>query len=73
VIEKTLQHEGEQVREFYAALPHPARAKIKITQAVHRCTQDKKPALLGRAGPAPWLYVMERANGYNKILVRNSH
>jgi hypothetical protein len=32
-----------------------------------------KPVLLDHAGPALWRHVMERANGYNKILITNSH
>jgi transposase len=31
VIEKTLQHEGEQVREFYAALPRPVLVGLEAT------------------------------------------
>jgi transposase len=31
VIEKTLQHEGEQVRQFYAALPHPILVGLEAT------------------------------------------
>lgn len=31
VIEKTLQHEGEQVRKFYAALPHPVLVGLEAT------------------------------------------
>jgi hypothetical protein len=31
VVEKTLQHEGEQVREFYAAQPHPVVVGLEAT------------------------------------------
>jgi transposase len=31
VVEKTLQHEGEEVREFYSALPRPVRVGIEAT------------------------------------------
>src|SRR5258708_15229050 len=31
VVEKTLQHEGEKVREFYAGLPGPVRVGIEAT------------------------------------------
>jgi hypothetical protein len=29
VVEKTLQHEGEKVREFYSALPRPVQVGSK--------------------------------------------
>ncbi len=35
VVEKTLEHEGEKVREFYAALPGPARVGIEATGSMH--------------------------------------
>ena len=35
VTEKTLQHEGEQVREFYAALPGPVQVGIEATGSMH--------------------------------------
>jgi transposase len=35
VVEKTLQHEGEKVREFYAALPGPVRVGIEATGSMH--------------------------------------
>jgi transposase len=35
VVEKTLQHEGEKVREFYAALPAPVRVGIEATGSMH--------------------------------------
>ena len=35
VVEKTLQHEGEKVREFYAALPSPVRVGIEATGSMH--------------------------------------
>jgi transposase len=35
VIEKTLEHEGERVREFYAALPSPVRVGIEATGSMH--------------------------------------
>jgi len=31
VVEKTLQHEGEKVREFYSALPRPVQVGIEAT------------------------------------------
>jgi len=31
VVEKTLEHEGEEVREFYSALPRPVRVGIEAT------------------------------------------
>jgi hypothetical protein len=31
VIEKTLQHEGDEVREFYSALPGPVLVRIEAT------------------------------------------
>src|SRR2546428_203022 len=35
VVEKTLQYEGENVREFYAALPGPVRVGIEATGSMH--------------------------------------
>jgi transposase len=35
LVEKTLQHEGEKVREFYAALPGPVRVGIEATGSMH--------------------------------------
>ncbi len=34
VVEKTLQHEGESVREFYSTLPGPTRVGIEATGSV---------------------------------------
>ena len=33
LVEKTLNHEGETVREFYAALPHPVLVGIEATES----------------------------------------
>jgi len=35
VSEKTLQHEGDQVREFYAALPHPVLVGLEATGSMN--------------------------------------
>ena len=35
VIEKTLEHDEEKVREFYAALPSPVRVGIEATGSMH--------------------------------------
>src|SRR5207253_7780438 len=35
VVAKTVQHEGENVREFYAALPGPVRVGIEATGSMH--------------------------------------
>lgn len=35
VVEKTLRHEGEKVREFYSALPGPVRVGIEATGSMH--------------------------------------
>jgi transposase len=35
LIEKELQHEGEQVREFYAALPKPVLVGLEATGSMH--------------------------------------
>ena len=35
LVEKTLEHEGEQVREFYAALPRPVLVGIEATGSMH--------------------------------------
>ena len=31
VVEVTLQHEGDKVREFYSSLPGPVRVGIEVT------------------------------------------
>jgi hypothetical protein len=33
LVEKTLKHQGETVREFYAALPHPVLVGIEATES----------------------------------------
>ena len=35
VVEKTLRHEGEKVRESYSALPGPVRVGIEATGSMH--------------------------------------
>ena len=35
LVEKTLKHEGETVREFYSALPHPVLVGIEATGSMH--------------------------------------
>jgi len=35
VVEKTLKHEGEKVREFYSALPGPVQVGIEATGSMH--------------------------------------
>lgn len=35
LIKKTLEHEGEQVREFYSALPHPVRVGIEASGSMY--------------------------------------
>jgi transposase len=35
VVEKTLQHEAEEVREFYSALPGPVQVGIEATGSMH--------------------------------------
>ncbi len=35
VVEKTLQHKAEEVREFYAALPGPVQVGIEATGSMH--------------------------------------
>src|ERR1700693_4585933 len=35
LVEKTLKHEGETVREFYAALPHPVLVGIEATGSMY--------------------------------------
>jgi hypothetical protein len=35
LVEKTLKHEGEAVREFYSALPHPVLVGIEATGSMH--------------------------------------
>ena len=35
VVEKTLPHEAEIVREFYSALPGPVRVGIEATGSMH--------------------------------------
>ena len=35
LVEKTLKHEGERVREFYSALPHPVLVGIEATGSLY--------------------------------------
>lgn len=35
IVEKELSHEGEQVREFYSALPRPVRVGLEATGSMH--------------------------------------
>ena len=35
VVNRTLMHEGNQVREFYSQLPHPALVGIEATGSMH--------------------------------------
>jgi transposase len=35
LVEKTLKHEGEEVREFYSALPHPVQVGIEATGSMY--------------------------------------
>ncbi len=35
LVEKTLEHDGEKVREFYAALPGPVLVGIEATGSMH--------------------------------------
>ena len=35
LVEKTLKHEGEAVREFYSALPHPVLVGIEATGSMY--------------------------------------
>ena len=35
LVEKTLKHEGGQVREFYSALPHPVQVGIEASGSIH--------------------------------------
>jgi transposase len=35
LVEKTLKHEGETVREFYVALPHPVLVAIEATGSMY--------------------------------------
>ena len=35
LVKKTLKHEGEEVREFYSALPHPVQVGIEATGSMY--------------------------------------
>ena len=35
LVEKTLKHEGETVREFYSALPHPVVVGMEATGSMY--------------------------------------
>jgi hypothetical protein len=50
VLEVTLQHEGDNVREFYSSLPRPVRVGIEATGSMQWFLTHRTPAYRGTQG-----------------------